>query len=342
MSIIPEILFQRALRTGFMAIRQDPRMLDALFKNLSQQDLARVKSTILEKNIDLSINYPRSEIKVPGIIILLKNETEAQTFIGDHMGTSPNYDVPDTDLSFDILGGTAASVSTLSGLPRKIIGPLAVTQATSTSLRFNVNQDLEDLLYRYYESNPPRMAIHIVGGAGKGQVKPLVSLNSTFLDIFGTFSIPLDTTSLFDIRLVDNPESALGEPSRVYPQTAKNLQRLGANFEVQYQFDILAGSQEEVLYLFTVVKALLFAQRPLLESQGIMALKTSASDFAPRSEFTPDEIFQRSMVITFTYPFSFLSEINTFRELILRIIPHDAFTGIEPEDAVITKVIPLG
>ncbi len=59
-----------------------------------------------------------------------------------------------------------------------------------------------------------------------------------------------------------------------------------------------------------------------------MALQMSGSDFAPRSEFLPNEVFQRVMILRFTYPFSFIQELDGVGSSIqLNIAVRDAFTG---------------
>src|SRR5690606_8629506 len=101
-------------------------------------------------------------------------------------------------------------------------------------------------------------------GAGQGKIYPIVSITSSQLDIEGTFELDLDSTSVVDIRYTEAPEAAYGSPVRAYEYSSGQL-RVGANYDSQYQLDILAGNQEEVIYLYTVLKAILFAQRKFLE-----------------------------------------------------------------------------
>jgi hypothetical protein len=107
---------------------------------------------------------------------------------------------------------------------------------------------------------------------------------------------------------------AVGEPSRVYASDGSYL-RKGANFAANYNLHVMAGQQDQVIYLYSAVKALLLSQRAFLESQGVINLRVGGSDFAPRTEFLPDEVFQRMMTLQFTSPFSFLEEQEVFTQI---------------------------
>lgn len=319
MSIVPEIILQRVFVAGLRKIRQDPRMLDVLFKNLGQKQLAEIKEFLTKTPINFSVNYPRTDLKVPALVLLLKNELEAQTFLGDIMGTEPGE-----DSSFDTLGG--GGVSTTSGLPKLWLGNLGVTSATTTRLYF-LDADYERINELLDTENLGAANLHVTAGSGAGKVYPITRINTDYLDIEGTFDPQLSTTSIVDIRDDFDPELAMGEPSQVYDASRNDLWRIGSNYDVQYQLEVLAGHQDEVIYLYSILKALLLANRETLEAQGIMALKISGSDFAPRSEYLPSDVFQRTMILQFTYPFSFLKEIDAASSIVLRISPDDPNTG---------------
>jgi hypothetical protein len=328
MSVIPEIILHRVLVQGLRGMRQDPRILDALFKNLDQVTLQAIKDTILKETINFTINYPRiEELKTPTIALLLKNEQEAQTFLGDIMGAAPHYQMPDQDLAIDTLGGHAASESDLSGLPRKWLGGIQVAEIQYDSVnditvlfwpesqRDVVSEGLEDF------GGIPGLAVYVVDGTGAGQIHTIIDIDRNSLDIEGQFDPQLDSSSLVDIRFTDDTGLAVGEPSRVYPAGATNLYRRGANYDVQYQLSVIAGHQDEVLYLYSVLKAILFSQKYFMEDQGLFALKISGSDFAPRTEYLPNDVFQRVMILQFTYPFSFLEEIESYEQIEASLTP---------------------
>ena len=316
MSVVPELLLQRAIMNGLGAIRQDPKIINMLFKNLPLHQQEAVKKYLIETRFDFSINYPKSDIKVPGFVLLLKSENESQEFLNDIMGAPPHYDMPDQDMEADTLGGDAASISSPGGLPELVLGALNVAAMLPGRQTITFTESSQEAINEVFsaKSNWSPMNLHVVAGAGAGKTYPISSITSSQLDIEGTFALDLDSTSVVDIRYTQTPEAAYGTPVRAYESSQSQL-RVGANYDSQYQLDIFAGNQEEVIYLYTVLKAILFAQRRFLEAQGIMSLKISGSDLAPRSELLPDEIFTRSMTIQFTYPFSFIVDQEVARQI---------------------------
>jgi len=341
MAVIPETILQRTIIQGFRALRKDSRMLDVIFANMHQDQLAAIKQFILETSIDFSINYPRKDLRVPAIVLILKNETESQGFLGDSMGDGSSPFVPGPEFELSLLGGTAASTSNRRGLPRKIAGPLLVQEQQGPfTIAF---QEDQLTLVQEIQSDPSigSLQLYVVDGAGKGQVYNVLRIRNDSLDIDGSFEINLDSTSVIDLRIPKDPEMADGEPSKVYDPTI-NLIRRGALYEVSYHLHVLCGQQDQVIYLYSILKALLLSQRVYLESQGIQVMKIGGSDFAPRSEYLPDEIFQRQMTLTFTYPFDFIDEQETFNHLQLQLaIEEDSGCGCGSSSVLISKTIDL-
>lgn len=315
MSVIPEVILQRAIIAGFRAMRQDNRILDAIFRHMNQDQLDNIKQFVLDTPIDFSINYPRKEPTLPALILLLKGEGEGETFLGDVMGDRSDLYVPDPELSYDTLGGNAASTSGSSGLPVKMAGPLGVqSQTNAGTILFDDGEDITSLVENILENPQGCLILYVVEGTGAGETYNILRLRSDGLDIEGAFNPPLDDTSVVDIRKPEDPMLATGEPSRVYDSEGSYL-RKGANFAANYNLHVLAGQQDQVIYLYATLKALLMSQRAFLESQGIINLKIGGSDFAPRTEFMPDEVFQRMMTLQFTTPFSFLEEQEVFSQI---------------------------
>lgn len=342
MSTLPEIILQRAIIEGIKGIRSNPKVINMIFKNLPIAQQEAIKSYITETVIDFSINYPRTEIKAPAIVLMLKSESEAEEFLGDIMGAPPNYDMPDADMDADTLGGNSTSVSTMQGLPDLVIGNLNVATMTPQKQAITFTEDSQDLLNETFagHSNWPSMFLYVVSGAGKGKKYRISSISSDQLDIVGTFELDLDSSSVVDLRYEDAPEAAYGSPVRAYEDNLSQL-RIGANYDSQYQLDVIAGNQEEVIYLYTVLKAILFAQRKFLEAQGIMALKISGSDLAPRSELLPDEVFTRSMTVQFHYPFSFIVEQEVAKAIqitLTSVNPLGKGTPIPGETIIVSRI----
>ena len=315
MSVIPEVVLQKAIVAGFRSIRKDSRLLDAIFRNLNQTQLQSVKDFVLKTPIDFSINYPRKEPSLPSLILLLKSEQEGSAFLNDVMGDSSNFLTPDPELTYDTLGGNGASTSGSSGLPVKVAGPLKVaSQPDSNTITFQDGEDITHLEKNLLAIPTGCLKLYIVGGSGVGEVYDIFDLDEGGVDIIGSFTTTLDSTTVVDIRKADDPEAATGEPSRVYAHDG-NYYRKGVNYQVQYNINVLTGHQDETIYLYSTLKALLLSQRTFLESQGIINLKISGTDFAPRTEFLPDEVFQRVMTLSFESPFSFIEELETFNNI---------------------------
>lgn len=327
-AVLAEVILQRAIIAGVRAARKDPRIVDALFTNLTQEQLNGVRTFLLETPIDFSVNYPKqNELKVPALVLLLKSENESDPFLGDHMGTSPHYDVPDTELSEYLIGGQAATVSDSSGLGRVRLGSLTVESSTESTVTFTA--DMEDTITEFLLDGGAKhnLNLHVTAGTGAGQVYRVTRMSTISLDIDGTFDTLLDNTSIVALRDADTSELPLGEPSAVYDVSATNLERLGAIYEAQYYLEVIAGHQDEVIYLYSFVKAILFSQRKTLESQGLMALQISGTDFAPRSEYGPSDVFQRAMTLKFKYPFSVIGEIEVFKNFQVNLDVDDPETG---------------
>lgn len=306
---------QRALIRGFRALRQDSRILDAIFRHLHQDQLADVKKFILETPIDLSINYPRKEPTLPSLVLVLRGETEDVQFLGDVLGDRRSLSVPDPELSYDTLGGHGTSISDSSGLPVKVAGPLGVqSQPDNNTILFDDGEDITSLVENLLENPTGCLILYVIDGAGVGETYNILRLRSDGLDIQGSFSPSLDDTSIVDIRKPNDPELAVGEPSRVYSHDGSYL-RKGVYYAENYNLHVMTAKQDQVLYLYATVKALLINQRAFLESQGVINLKIGGSDFAPRTEFLPDEVFQRMMTLQFTSPFTFLEELETFGKI---------------------------
>jgi len=322
MSILPEIILQKAVIRGFSLLKRDPRLVDVLFKNQSQAILSQIKA-YLQYPIDFNVNYPRQgQLNLPAIILLLRSESEDDGFLGDVMGLSPFFDTPDPDVVADTVGGHAGSVSDLSGLGQKVAEGLSVTSSSGStvSIADASLDDFQEIAFIIQQGKGHKL--YVVSGTGAGQVRIIQSASFTTLDTTEALDVQLDSTSVVDIREANVSELAEGEPSRVYDPNGIYW-RLGANYSVQYQLQILAGHQDGVLYLYSILKALLLSQRPFLESQGIMGFKLSGSDFAPKSEYLPTEGFMRSLNIEFIYPFSFLQEAETASSIQLCLTPED-------------------
>lgn len=323
MSVVPEIIIQKALVGGFQALKADTRLMDTLFQNVSQQMLFDMKEYILKTPIDFAVNYPKKgQLNTPAIVLILRSEGEAETFLGDFMGVSGDFGVVEQDMMVDTETNSGGSTSGLDGLGTPLVQGLTVDNSTGSTVTISTTSLTEYRECAYLEllSGACHQLV-VVAGTGIGQTYNILSVSNNSLDIDQPFTIDLDISSVVDIRRVGEVHTE-GEPSRVF-KSNETLERIGVHYDAQYQLQILAGHQDEVIYLYSIVKALLLSQRPFLEGQGMMVFKLSGSDFAPRGEYLPSDVFMRVLNIQFTYPFEFYRSLEVANSLEICITPDE-------------------
>jgi hypothetical protein len=336
--VIPEIIIHRVLISGLRLIRRDSRVLDSMFRNLDQTSLQELKDFILKVPLAISINWPKKvDLQVPALVLVMKSEAEPGQggFLGDMMGVSPSYGVPDEEISYDedsssnpITDGQSYG---LRGQPALRLGPLAcvglrqVSGLTGTQVLISEADQPELLAFAQGLTSIPSMNLHVVSGTGAGQALPLLRITTESLDVEGSFSVQLDSTSVVILRDAQS-HGALGEPSKVFSSSRGMVQRLGSIYDASFQIMVLGAEPEHVLYLYAVVKAIFFMHRVLLEEQGLQVLKISGSDLSPRSEFVPDTIYQRVMTLQFTYPFHITMELDVPTVLEFDLDVQDPYT----------------
>lgn len=310
--------------TGLRQFRNNPKLLAYLFQSLTEKEFESIVKFITKTPVNICINYPRKELTPPSLVLLLKGEQESETFLGDFEG----FGNPPAEHVYDTSGGHAASVSKVQGLPEKVFGPEVITGASSSAVFFDSNTNYLEFVTS--DDTNGELKLYVVGGTGKGQVKNINRITSDYVDIEGNFSVPLDNTSVVDIRR-SNTTLSIGEPARVFEQDAL-LYRQGANFTANYDLDVVAGSPEQVIYLASVVKAIFYANKAVFEDQGLQALIISGTDFAPRRDFLPDEVYCRQLNISFHYNFSVLVEQKVYDSIQLELCDGTSLGSITLED----------
>ena len=85
MSIIPEIIIQRALVNGIRNIRSSPWRSDQLFKSVPQSYAKEFFDLVKNTPIDITMNYPREDSQFPCVCILLRAEEETEIVLGDFL-----------------------------------------------------------------------------------------------------------------------------------------------------------------------------------------------------------------------------------------------------------------
>lgn len=317
MSNIPEITLQTAIVRGLRGLREDPRILDSIYRDQSQQEQAQIKNFFLNKSIDFSVNYPRGEeLKVPAIVMTLMSDTESDPVIGDFLGVG----FPQ-DMTFDTDGAHGASTSDRSNLNSKLIGNVRVDR-----VEYNSETDISTLywdsiytpevLKALANASNTSYTVHVTNGYGAGQKHHIREITNISLDIRGTFDPQLDSSSVIAIRRTQEVEHSDGQPSRIYPEDDfDNYYCKGSIHEARYRLNILGGNSAETIFLYSALKTILLSQRVYLEDQGLLGLTMQGAEYSPQGDYLPNIVYGRSMTISFKYVFSFVEELPNYSSI---------------------------
>lgn len=302
MSVICEYVLQTTIVRGLRKFKQDPKLIEQLFRNLSQADIARVKNFVLGGTIDICLGYP-GDPKMPSINILLKSENEKQAFLGDELET----EIPETfeypGSGGDYLGGVA-STTDLSGYAGIVFGPFDVSAATANTLSIATKEWSID---QYAGKN---LNVHIIAGTGKGQIRKIDSNNQNMLMITSTWLINPDATSDFEIRKPH--DEVVGEPSGLYnSRDSLFVNRRGVLNQANYQLQVIGSTPEQVILITIMLKSIFLLYRNFTESQGLIDLKMAATDFAPKNENSPNIAYMRAINLEFSYHFDIFETLES-------------------------------
>lgn len=322
MSLIPEFILQTVLARGMKAFRDNHRYIDQLFRNYDVRSVDQIRTFIKENAVDLCINYPKDTVKVPAIVILLKNESEAQAYLADSMGIDfPDIFSFDGGIDGETLGGTA-SVSSLSGYGMLVFGPVVVEGGTINTVEFDSDHfAIDNLVGQEY-------TVRIVAGTGKGQIRNVESNTLDTITVTPNWKIPPDGTSIVEVRAKES--EVLGQPSALFDRTNDTpfIERRGALYNVNYQVQIIGPNPELTIALYNIVKSILFVSKTLLEEQGVINLKVSGTDFLPKPEYQPELSYMRGLNLEFIAPFDIFEDVDPLiNEINLIVEGLDALIG---------------
>jgi hypothetical protein len=305
------------LIAGINKFREDEDLVGMLFRNLRQDDLELVRQFLRDKSIEICQNYPDQGLKVPAIVILMKAEGEGEMFIGDRMEGPGDFKIlgdmpmPKVELLGDqtVLGSGSRTTTGVAG--RLLLEPTTATGGTATTIV--VPEGTVKLV------DPFEMESYVVTmeGTGAGQRRQILSIEPTLNGQGATITVASawdtipDATTLFKI-IGGFPEEKLdgytGEPSKLYESTDP-IERLGEIQRATYQLDIHGTNQEEAIYLYNIVKAIIFIARRFLLRQGIQNVRIAGTDLAPLPEAYPNLVYRRALSITFDHSFDVFMEL---------------------------------
>lgn len=303
MSLIPEIILQHVIAGGINDMRRDPDRISQLFRNLPASQTEGIREFIRNNSIDIAIGYPRQDLKLPAIIIILKSENEQFAVLNDLLGGGSSIYEPPEEMVWDdenppILG--TGSVSSSNGVRRPTYKNVSVVSAARTEIIVSPKT--------FVPGDLVNSEIRITSGAGKGQFR-IISDNMDFsVAVSEPFNVIPDSTSKFDIR--PQPYEVIGDPPRIFKQSDRTMARYGSGYRCLFQINIVTDHQELTVFLYTIIKAILTINRVRLEGLGLVTMKMSGSDLNFESEFLPTFSYSRYLTLDFVYFFEVFMNIG--------------------------------
>ena len=309
MSILPELVLQQVLVKGIRGLREQPNLVDMLFRNLHQDEVTALRQYIRDSSIDIALNWPLENVKVPSIIISLKSEAESEAFLGHLIQGPTNIRATGTPYQMDELVAPATTLgsgsqTTVGSLAALLADPIQVTSATASTFQFPITDDLD-------ASNPfdvpyGDLVAVIRKGTGSGQrrvVSDIAVATNTLLEatVTANWGTTPDTTSIIEFQHIADFEFT-GEPSKLFT-SSDVLERQGAQYKTTYQMLIIGPDQEMTIFLYAMVKAIIFINYDYLTRHGMINPTMSGTDFVARNDFLPERAHQRALSIEFDHTF---------------------------------------
>lgn len=317
MSILPELIIQQTLIRGIRAFREDHRLIDMLFRNVDQSTLQLIRSFMRDNSIEICLNYPDQDLKIPSIVILLKNEAESQPFLGDLQQGADRIDQELLGISYpaDELLGDQTVVGAGSTTPLSYITPLLLQPTRATGGTSNTIVAPADTINLIDPFESEAWVVVMEGASAGDKIKvesitPSLRLGQgVIIEVAGTFKTVPDTTSIFKIVGPSDNVGVTGVASKIYTSEDK-IERFGSIFKANYQLDIHGPDQESTIYLYIIVKAIFFASNTLMIKQGFLTfIRMSGTDMAPAVDYYPAMVYRRSLSLEFEYAFDVFKAI---------------------------------
>lgn len=316
MSIIPELILQQMIVQGFRAFREDETLLRALFRNFTLEETEGVQKFFRNDAIDVSLNYPDADLKLPAIVVLMKSEAEQAAFLRDFQQSASNWDgsmpLPKAELLGDqtVLG--AGSQTPLGEPGKLLLDPTTATGGTSTTI--TAPEGSIGLVDPYDDE----VIIVLMEGTGAGQRRDVVSITPSLngtgitIEVDDAWDTVPDATTVFKLVAPPPPadEQVVGEWPKLWDSSDVGLERFGTIYKVAYTLNVIAGDQELVIILYNVLKAIVVSSRRFLLRNGIINARMSGTDFTPQPEYYPTLAYSRAMTLEFEYHFDVFVELN--------------------------------
>jgi len=125
-------------------------------------------------------------------------------------------------------------------------------------------------------------------------------------------------------ELQERAGGMIGDPRRLFSEDTYK-EKGSVFFDASYLLHIMAQTQEFTIFLYALMKYIIFSNRDKLERNNLKSLTTSGTDLSASPEFMPDFIYSRALALQFIQPFEwfvFDDEMDGFEDIILDIDAH--------------------
>jgi len=351
MSLIPELILQQMIVQGIRVFREDERMLRMLFRNFTQEEVEGIQKFFRDDSIDISLNYPDADLKLPAIVILMKAEAESQAFLRDFQQSASNWGgsmpLPKAELLGDQTTLGSGSRTTVGEPGQLYFEPATATGGTTNTL---IAPEGSIIITDPYEGD---VYIVLMEGTGAGQrrlvssIIPSENQTGVTITVDEIWATTPDDTTVFKLigPFVDPDLQVVGEWPKLFDSTDLNLERFGSVYKVAYTLNIIAKDQELVIILYNVLKAIVVSSRKYLVRNGVINARMSGTDFTPQPEYYPHLAYSRAMTLEFEYHFDVFTTVNeaiaTQMELQIFVKQPDVRNPDDPERLVSDTEIDL-
>jgi hypothetical protein len=297
-AVTPEIVFQHMIAQAIFNVKQQPDIVRHLMRNFPSGAQDDAVKYMLKEHFRIVTQFPRTDVTFPMIWIGLRNEVETSQVLGDFLGSEPcddeTYDL--AVLGSNSVAGTG-SVSTLKNEPKKITEGL-VSEESPTADEIIIDQDLDNTYIG--------CEIVLTGGKGQGQKRVISRALGEVLEVSEDWDqLPDTTTSYKILDPTTVTQNTVGTPPKLYP-AGTQVRMVGSAFKHDYIIQVMSSTPHAVLFLYTLLKAIMYTNKPVLHDNGIHHIMLNGSDMLAHPELLPDHVFSRSLNVScvsyFTVP----------------------------------------
>jgi hypothetical protein len=274
-------------------------------------------------------------MKVPAIVISLKNESESQAFLGELIQSASNVNSTGTPFRKEELTSPATKLGggseTTTGIETfALVDPIQATDGDTSEVRialeapFNISDPFE------FQADQELLVV-IREGTGAGQkrvvsaITPNLATDEAIITVTSNWGTVPDSSSVIEFQLVLD-QGVTGEPSKLFGPS-EHIERLGAQYQASYQILIVGPNQELTIFLYALVKAIFVINREYLYRHGFIEPKIGGTDFVAKPEYLPELAYQRALILEFQHAFDVYLSAEVVGEIRMEMSVYDPDVG---------------